>query len=297
LAALNAAALAHAHRTRPDLVLAGHIVAAPAAMAIRRSLGIPFALYLYALEVRERAALAGLAGRRADAVIAISRYTADLAREAGIPGERIHIVPPGVDLAQDTAHPNNATPPRVLTVARLHDRYKGFDVMARAMPLVRARIPDAEWVVVGEGRLRPEIARLADMNGVADAVHLRGSVSDAERDALYDSCPVFAMPSRLPPGSAGEGFGIVYLEAGTRGVPSVAGDVGGAVDAVVNGETGLLVDPTSHVGVANAIAGLLEDRARARDMGAAAARFAQRFAWPRIAPEVEAVLRVAAVRS
>ena len=296
IAALNAAAIAHARRTRPDVVLAGHIVTAPAAIAVRRALGIPYAVYFYALELRERARLAGYAGRGAAAVIAISRYTAELAREAGVPAERIRIVPPGVDLATVATPVPNGAPPRVLTVARLQDRYKGFDVMARALPLVRARVPGTEWVVVGDGRLRGEIARQAAAHGIAGAVRLCGSLPDAERDAWYERSQAFAMPSRLPPGSAGEGFGIVYLEAGTRGVPSVAGNVGGAVDAVVDGETGLLVDPTSHLAVADAVASLLEDPARSHEMGAAAARHAERFAWPRIAGEVEAVLLEAAGR-
>jgi phosphatidylinositol alpha-1,6-mannosyltransferase len=291
IAALNAAALNRARTTRPDVVLSGHLVTAPAALAVRRALGIPYVQYLYALEVSERARLAGIAGSGAGAVIAISRYTAELGRAAGIPAERIRVVPPGVDVV-DRAAPRrrNGAPPRILTVARLQDRYKGFDVMVRALPLVRARVSNAEWVVVGDGRLRSEIARQATAYGVGDAVRFIGAVSDAERDAWYDRAHVFAMPSRLPPDSAGEGFGIVYLEAGTRGVPSVGGNVGGALDAIADGETGRLVDPTSHVEVAGAIAGLLEDPVRCREMGQAAARFAQGFAWPDVAARVEAVL-------
>jgi phosphatidylinositol alpha-1,6-mannosyltransferase len=294
IAALNAAALAHARRMRPDVVLAGHIVTAPGAIAIRKALGIPYVAYFYALELRERPKLAGIAGRGSQAVIAISRYTAGLALDAGVPDGLVTIVPPGVDANGALPPADRDAPPRILTVARLQDRYKGFDVMARALPLVRARVPEAEWVVVGDGRLRAEIARQAQ--GAGDAVRLCGSVSDAERDGWYDRSAVFAMPSRLPPGSAGEGFGIVYLEAGTRGVPSVAGAVGGALDAVVDGETGLLVDPTSHVEVGAALARLLEDPAAAREMGAEAARFAQRFAWPKVAAEVEAVLHGVAGR-
>src|SRR4051812_5752202 len=289
IARLNAEAVAHARRTRPDLVLAGHVVTAPAAMAIARLLGIPYVLYLYALEVRERARLAGFAARRARAVIAISRYTAQLAREVGAPEGRIRIVPPGVDVVP-TPPPANGGPPRILTVSRMAERYKGHDVMVRAMPLIRARIPDAEWVVVGDGPLREEIGRLAAGNGVEEAVRLCGSVADSERDAWYERSHVFAMPSRLPPGSAGEGFGIVYLEAGVRGLPSVAGNVGGALDAIKDGETGRLVDPTSHLAVAEAITGLLDDAPRRQAMGRAATEFAAGFAWPRIAEQVEDVL-------
>jgi phosphatidyl-myo-inositol dimannoside synthase len=291
IAALNSAAIAHARRTRPDLILSGHIVTAPAALAIRRLLGIPYAQYLYALEVRERPKLAAAAVGGAATVLAISRYTAELAREVGAAEERIRIVPPGVDVVD--APQRNGVAPRVLTVARLHDRYKGFDVMTRAMPLVCARVPDAEWVVVGDGRLRAEIERQTVMHGIADRVRLCGAVDDAERDAWYERAALFAMPSRLPPGSAGEGFGIVYLEAGTRGVPSVAGDAGGARDAVADGETGLLVDPTSHLAVAGAITGLLEDPERREAMGEAATRFARDFAWPTVAGRVEAALHEA----
>ena len=290
IARLNLAALDHARRTRPDVVLAGHIVTAPAAIAIARTLGIPYAVYLYALEVRERARLAGMATRHAAAVIAISRYTASLAREVGAPQERLHVIPPGVDLLPSPKGPRGGEPPRVLTVARLQDRYKGHDVMVRALPLIRARVPQAEWVVIGDGRLRAEIERLAAANGASPAVRLCGSVPDAERDGWYERSHVFAMPSRLPPGSAGEGFGIVYLEAAVRGVPSVAGNVGGALDAIRDGETGLLVDPSSHVAVADAVAGLLEDPERCARLGEAATRHASAFAWPRIAERVEEVL-------
>jgi phosphatidylinositol alpha-1,6-mannosyltransferase len=293
---LNAAAIARARQFRPDVVLSGHVVVAPAAIAIKRLLGIPYVQYFYALEVRERAGLAGAAAKEAAAVIAISRYTAELARELGTPDAKIHIVPPGVDLVPSPAREEGG-PPRVLTVARVNERYKGHDVMVRALPLVRARVPDAEWVVVGEGPLTADIVRSATATGVGDAIRLVGRVSDADRDAWYGRSHVFAMPSRLPPGSAGEGFGIVYLEAGIRHLPSVAGNVGGALDAVRDGETGLLVDPTSHIEVADALTALLLDASRRVRMGEAAARFATGFEWQGIAERIALVLRATAERS
>jgi phosphatidylinositol alpha-1,6-mannosyltransferase len=293
---LNAAAIARARRFRPDVVLSGHVVVAPAAIAIKRLLGIPYVQYFYALEVRERAGLAGAAAKEAAAVIAISRYTAELARELGTPDAKIHIVPPGVDLVPAPSREEGG-PPRVLTVARVNERYKGHDVMVRALPLVCARVPDAEWVVVGEGPLTADIVRSATATGVGDAIRLVGRVSDADRDAWYGRSHVFAMPSRLPPGSAGEGFGIVYLEAGIRLLPSVAGNVGGALDAVRDGETGLLVDPTSHIEVADALTALLLDSPRRVGMGEAAARFATGFEWQGIAERIAIVLRTTAERS
>jgi glycosyltransferase involved in cell wall biosynthesis len=99
------------------------------------------------------------------------------------------------------------------------------------------------------------------------------------------------MPSRLRPGgSGGEGFGIVYLEAGAHGLPCVGGNVAGALDAVVDGETGELVDPRDHLAVAEAVSGLLLDSERARRMGEAAARHAAELAWPAVGERVEQLM-------
>ncbi len=115
-----------------------------------------------------------------------------------------------------------------------------------------------------------------------------GAVSEGERDAALDRAHVFAMPSRLPPGGVGgEGFGIVYLEAAAHGLPCVAGNVGGATDAVVDGETGLLVDPEDHRAVAGALVDLLLDPPRAGALGDAAATRARLFAWPVVGRRLE----------
>jgi glycosyltransferase involved in cell wall biosynthesis len=117
-------------------------------------------------------------------------------------------------------------------------------------------------------------------------------VPDERRDWWLRHADVLAMPSRLPgDGRAGEGFGIVYLEAGAHGTPVVAGNVAGALDAVADGESGLLVDPTDPHAVADAIAAVLLDRGLAQRLGDGGARRARGFAWPRIAERVEAVVR------
>jgi phosphatidylinositol alpha-1,6-mannosyltransferase len=124
-----------------------------------------------------------------------------------------------------------------------------------------------------------------------DGTVLVGAVGDDQRDEWLDRSHVFAMPSRLPAGGfAGEGFGIVFLEAGLHELPVVAGAVGGARDAVRDGETGLLVDPTDHVAVAQALTTLLRDRGTATRLGRNGAEHARRHAWPRIAARVRDVL-------
>lgn len=291
IGALNAVAVAEAVRFRPAAVLSAHIVTAPAAAMIGAALGVPFVQYLHAEELGARPALAAFALRRAAVAIAVSRYTRELALAAGAEPGRVHVIHPGVDLPDELVPAKAVVRPTVLTVARLSERYKGHDVMLRALPLIRARVPGVEWVVVGDGPLRPGLEHAAAEQGLTDSVRLLGRVGDGERDRRLGGAHVFAMPSRLPAGDfAGEGFGIVYLEAAAHGLPVVAGDVGGALDAVVHDETGVLVDPTDHVALAGAITALLLDPERARALGAAGARRAREFAWPTVARRVEDLL-------
>lgn len=297
ISALNVAAFREAARFRPRAVLCGHIVVSPGAVSAGRLLGIPVVQYAYGEEIGGRPALASFAVRHARATIVISRYTKDLAVEAGGSPSRMRLIPPGVD------HPaidgdrqvrrllDGALAPVVVTVSRMQERYKGHDTMARAMPLVLSRVPGARWDVIGDGPLRPHIERLVEIHGIAGSVRFLGRVSDSERDARLAEARVFAMPSRLPAaGRAGEGFGIVYLEASARGIPVVAGRVAGALDAVVEGSTGLLVDPDDHVAVADAITALLTDRERAAAYAAAGMEHAKRFSWPEMGRRVAEVM-------
>jgi phosphatidyl-myo-inositol dimannoside synthase len=286
---LNGFAVAEALRFRPQATLSVHIVTSPAAAVINRALGAPTVQYFHAKEVGAKPRLARFAASRAQAAIAVSAYTAGLVATTGATPP-VSLIPPGVDLAAET-EPVAEQRPTLLTIARLEDRYKGHDVILRALPLVRAAVPEVQWVVIGDGPLRSGLERLAAANGVADAVRFLGAVSDEERNSWLRRADALAMPSRLPDGGfAGEGFGIVYLEAGVYGKPVLAGNVGGALDAVADGESGLLVDPTDHLAVAEAATRLLLDRSLAERLGHAGAERARRFAWPEIGRRVEALL-------
>ena len=289
---LNAGAVIEALRFRPQAVLSGHIVMAPAAATIRRLLRVPVAQYLHGYELATRPGLTSFAVRHADANIAVSRYTKGLAIAAGAAPEGVHVIPNGVDPEETNTRAERNSTPTVLTVGRLSQRYKGHDVMLRALPLVAASVPGVRWVVVGDGPLRPELEALADLHGVRDRVHFTGQIADVERDAWFHRANVFAMPARTPAEGAGEGFGIVFLEANLSGLPVVAGAIGGALDAVVDGVTGILVEPTDHVAVADAVTDLIRDPERARSLGQAGAERARRdFGWPAIAAQVEELLR------
>lgn len=285
---LNARVSREALRFRPDVVLSAHIVVSPAAWVVSGMLGRPFIQYLHAQEVADRPRVAAFAVRHAAAVVAISSHTAQLARNLGAEEGRLHRIPPGVDVPPGASNGAKAEHPTVLTVAQLDRNYKGHDVMLRALPLVAARVPDVEWVVVGDGVLRSRLERLAWANGVRDRVRFLGRVPDEERDHWLTRAHVFSMLSRLSGrGTGGEGFGIAYLEASAHGLPVVGGNVGGALDAVADGETGMLVDPSDHVAAADAITGLLLDPQRADAMGRAGRERAREFAWPLVAGRVE----------
>jgi phosphatidylinositol alpha-1,6-mannosyltransferase len=288
----NALGLAVAAREQFDIVLSGHITMAPAAACLQRLRGTPFVQYVYADEVPHRSNLARFAMQRAASTIAISSHTGELALAAGCPPGRLRLVAPGVDIASTAAVDRAAARPTIITVARLEDRYKGHDVMLHALARVRSQVPDVLWVIVGDGSLRTELETEAKRLGLTDHVEFAGMVSDAERNRRLAGAHVFSMPSRLPPSGreGGEGFGIVYLEAGLQGLPVVAGAIGGALDAVIDGETGLLVDPTSAEAVAEALSSLLLNPARARELGKAGARHARTFSWERMSRDVHAVL-------
>jgi len=294
--ALNAAALGQALAFRPQVVLSAHIVMSPGASVIRRLLRAPVIQYFHGKEIGVRPGLAGFAARHSDACIAVSSYTKELIVEAGGPPDRIHLIHPGVDLPAEPPPVERESRPTVLTIARMEDRYKGHDVMVRAMSLVAARVPRAQWIVIGDGPLRAATAELAASAGLdEDVIRFLGAVGDAERDEWLRKAHVFAMPSRKPAGGfAGEGFGIVYLEAAAHGCPAVAGGVAGAVDAVVDGVTGVLTDPEDHIAVGNALVELLNDGERRRRMAEAGARRAEEFAWPRTATRVSNLLAAVA---
>lgn len=290
LAVLNARAVGEALRFKPHVTLSMHVVTSPAAIAIKRALGVPVAQYFHGEEIGARPQLAALAAAQSDVAIAVSRYTADLVRARSAASAYMTIIPNGVWAPAD-ATPEAAERPTFLTVARIQERYKGHDVLVRALALVRAKVPDVQWVVLGDGSLRGEIEVLARSYGVADSIRFLGAVSDEQRDAWLRRTHLLAMPSRLPAGGfGGEGFGIAYLEAGAYGKPVVAGNVGGALDAVLDGVTGLLVDPLDQLVVAEAIVRLLRDPELARRLGAAGRLHAQEHAWPTIIARLEVVL-------
>lgn len=254
------------------------------------TLGRPYGLVLHGAEVTVPARLPGpnvalaAAVRGAAHVVSAGEYAADEARrvvKSAMPPTTI--VPPGVDterfrpLGPDerrAARERLGLPTApdafvVVGLSRLVPR-KGFDVLIDAAAELAPRHPALSVIIGGGGRDSLRLQRKVEATGAP--VRLVGRVPDDDLPALYGCADAFAMVCRNRwAGLEQEGFGIVFLEAASCGIPQIAGDSGGSAEAVVDGVTGLVVRrPTDHRETAAAIERLLTDRDLARRMGAAA---------------------------
>ncbi|MEU0487047.1 glycosyltransferase family 4 protein [Streptosporangium sp. NPDC006013] len=212
-------------------------------------------------------------GAHADVVTYLGEYTRQrLARV--IPEDKLVRLAPGVDTEvfapeagreQARAALGLGERPVVLCLSRLVPR-KGQDTLLRAWPGVLRDVPDAMLLIVGGGPYRRTLERLARPMG--GSVQIIGPVPEAALPGYLAAGDVFAMPCRTRLGGIDvEGLGIVYLEASASGLPVVAGSSGGAPDAVLRGQTGLVVDGTRPDEVTATLVDLLKDPAGARAMG------------------------------
>jgi glycosyltransferase involved in cell wall biosynthesis len=239
-------------RTDPILILAAHPhLALPAqlvAKSARSKNRPPVVVCSHGVEVWRPLSLLRKAGMsRADLFFAPSTDTARRLHDVqDLPKERINVLPWCLDpefLAQSIAD----APPRIsklpkqpyiLSVGRWAqaERYKGFDALIEAMPELAKAEGDVQLVLVGEGDDLAMLEQLARGCGVRDRVHFISGLSRAELFSAYLNCEIFALPS------AGEGFGLVFLEAMACKKPVIGGDHGGTPDIIVDGVSGFLVE-------------------------------------------------------
>ncbi|GIE84819.1 glycosyltransferase family 4 protein [Actinoplanes regularis] len=192
------------------------------------------------------------------------------------PGVDVDAFHPGVDGSAVRARHGLTNRPVVVCVSRLVPR-KGQDMLIRALPEIRRRVPGAALLLVSGGPYRKTLARLAREHDVESDVVFTGSVPWAELPEHYAAGDVYAMPCRTrAAGLDVEGLGIVYLEASATGLPVVGGDSGGAPDAVREGETGYVVGGTDVAAIAARVAELLSDPDQARAMGKAGRAWVER---------------------
>ncbi len=289
-------------RERPRAVQIAIIDDGHLGVWLKRWLHLPFLVYAHGNDImrvlqdvwpRQRTDL-----QAADRVVANSRFTAGLVEQAGVDPRRIHVVHPGCDA--ERFRPRDADPalrerllgarargPVLLTVGNLVER-KGHDVVIQALPQVIRRVPNATYLIVGDGSHRNALDHFARVAGVRDHIVFAGRVDADDLPAVYALSDVFVMPSRVRPADCDvEGFGLVFLEANACGKPVIGGRTGGIPEAIVDGETGFLVDPESPADIAGRLLTVLSDPDRAAEMGRRGrSRVISLFSWAGAAVQI-----------
>ena len=179
----------------------------------------------------------------------------------------------------------------IISVGRLVHR-KGQDNLIQAMPAVLKKIPNAHLLLVGEGPYRKHLEKLVTKSSLEQNVTFAGRIMYDKLPSYLSAADLFAMPSRSRFfGLEVEGLGIVYLEASACGIPVVAGNSGGAPDAVLEGVTGLCVDGTNIEQITAAIVEICSDAERASHMGAAGRNWiVEQWRWDFWSEEFNALL-------
>lgn len=285
-------------RSRYRILFAGSGVTAPLVVLLARLFGSRSVIYLHGLDVIAENWLYQHAFvplfRRADRVVVNSRNTARLAKEKGVPPERIRIINPGVELPRGLPDSTGFIERHglsgrrlLLSVGRIIPRKGLAEFVTHALPAVVSRVPGCRLVVIGgeagqalkkSGGGVDAVRLAAEQAGMREHVVLLGYTDDGELAAAYAAADLLVFPLRPTAGDV-EGFGMVAVEAAAHGLPTVAFDVGGVADAIDHGVSGVLVEPLDYRNLAQKIVEMLkaprDEIARQNCVDHAA-----RFSWP-----------------
>lgn len=237
--------------------------------------------------------------KRAKKVIAISHFTKKKLIEIGIPEKKIVVIHLGVDPAR--FNPDlDSSPIRkkynlegkkvILTASRLV-RHKGHQNVLKALPQVLKKVPNLVYLIIGKGEEEGILKEIVKDLKLEERVLFAGEIVE-ELPLYYAACDLFVMPSyEIKERGDVEGFGITYLEANACGKPVIGGRSGGVTDAVIDGETGLLVDPLNINQIAKAMVKLLTNPEFARKLGGEGRRRVEReLNWQEIAKKIKGII-------
>lgn len=240
--------------------------------------------------------------RSLDVVLPVSRATGRACADRGAPPDRIVVQPNGIHtdrfvstpsswLAERTGAPDAAF--HLLSVGRQVKRKGTAWFIEHVLPLLPTSV---HYSIVGAGPEDEKIRATAERCGLSNRVHPLGRVSEEELPIALSNADLFVMPNVPVPGDM-EGFGVVMLEAGLCGLPTIAAELEGVADVITNGENGHLVPPLSPERFAEQIAAYVSDRAALASLSERASRFTvDNFAWPSVADQLVQTLERAVYR-
>jgi phosphatidylinositol alpha-mannosyltransferase len=271
---------------RPDVVHVHEPLTPSASMFATLTAGAPIVATVHAyldrsIAMEVAAPILRRVWRHVTVGVAVSEAAASFLRRA-VPAAELEIVPNGVDVsAFSSAQPRTDLPGgrRILWVNRL-DAQKGFPVALAAFSKVLVEVPDATFVVVGEGKDR-ESLRLLTKQALA-RIDMRGAVENAEVPAYHAACEVFVASA-----VGQESFGIAVVEAMAAGLPVVASDIPGYREVVTDGVDGLLVSPRDPEALAAGLVRILREPELAKPLGEAGRERARTFDWPIVVDRLE----------
>lgn len=221
--------------------------------------------------------------KEADLVTAISQAFEEEIKEAGIPREKIRLIPNGINLEEFQINGIfQWKKPYIMTMGRLREK-KGFDVLIRAFFKVKESFPWVDLLIAGQGRDEEFLISLIKELKLGDSVHLIGTVQGEEKVRKLKGSLFFVCPSRREP------FGIVNIEALACGKPVIGTHVGGIPDVIKEGENGFLIMPEDPQALAQAMIRLLSFPKLIETFGKRAEEMAKAYDWTDVAKRYERV--------
>jgi phosphatidyl-myo-inositol dimannoside synthase len=294
-------------RNRPDVLHCGNLYPAGViAVFLKRFFRIPFVAYCHGEDVtlterfRFQPRMRNLVYSNADAIIANGEFAISNLKQIGISPSKIHKITPGVDCEAFTPQQKDPTLLQrynlsrddtvIMTVSRLAER-KGHKLVLKALHTLREAVPSARYVIVGCGPCEGELRQMVRDLDLEDHVVFAGFVPDQDLNAHYNLADIVAMPNTGRDGDF-EGFGMVFIEANATGKPVIGGTSGGTREAVVDGQSGYLVDTSDANDLTDAVYRLLINpqlRKQLGDWGLERSR--REFTWDSRAEKVRAISR------
>jgi len=266
-----------------SLIHCGHILSTGfVGLFIKKLFKCPYYVYTHSADILEyqkygliKKCLLSILNN-AEKIVANSHFTKEKLLDLNVSLSKIIVIFPRIDVGKfqndldpgDMIKKYNLQGKKViLSINRLVER-KGNDIVIRAMKNIKEQIPNAVYVVVGGGPYEQKLKDIVDENNLHEDIIFTGRIENEEILKFYKLCDVFVMISReIKEKGDVEGFGIVFVEANSCGKAVIGGDSGGIKDAIIDGETGFLVDPLDEDKVANKIANILSNSELADKLG------------------------------